>query len=210
MIATLGAVLLVNVLAWLTPGPNMVAVMAASLAHGRKHGVLTGLGLSVAALLWTLLAVFGVTAVFQAFPALVFWLKLAGAAYLLWLGWKALRAAVVPAMQVEDTSRTTPRGWAAFLTGFMVSATNPKAALFFGSVLTAFVPQGASGGLLAGIVAVCLFVAVAGHSVTATVFSARPVVALFDRFRRGISAAFGLVFGGLGLAVAYDTLRRAP
>ena len=202
-------VLLVNVLAWITPGPNMIAVMSASLTHGRRHGVYTGLGLSTAALLWTLLAVLGVTALFKLFPAVVFWLKLAGAGYLLWLGYRSLQAAFRSGGDGLILQTSAMRGRRAFLTGFLVSATNPKAAFFFGSILTAFVPQGASTGLLAAIVAVCLAVAVAGHSVTATVFSTRLAVALFDRFKRRITAAFGVIFGGLGLAVACDTLRRA-
>ncbi len=202
-------VLAVNLLGWITPGPNMIAVMNASLTHGRRHGIYTGLGLSAAALLWTLLAVFGVTALFELFPLFVFWLKLAGAGYLLWLGYRSLRAAFHNRGGRFQLQGSGMRGRQAFLTGFLVSATNPKAAFFFGSILTAFVPQGASTGMLAAIVTICLAVAIVGHSITATVFSTRLAVGLFDRFKRGISAVFGVIFGGLGLAVAYDTLRRA-
>jgi len=206
--AVLFGVFAVNVLAWITPGPNMIAVMSASLAHGRRHGVYTGLGLSTAALLWTLLAILGVTTLFKHFPQVVFWLKFAGAVYLLWLGYRSLKVAFHSGDDGLVIKNAAMKGRRAFLTGFLVSATNPKAALFFGSILTAFVPQGASAGLLTAIVAVCLAVAVAGHSITATVFSTRLAVGMFNRFTRRITAAFGMVFGGLGLAVAYDTLRR--
>lgn len=46
------SIALVNLLAWLTPGPNVIAVMSASVRNGRRHGVLTGLGLSACAVLW--------------------------------------------------------------------------------------------------------------------------------------------------------------
>ena len=104
--------------------------------------------------------------------------------------------------------RADLRGRKAFVTGFLVSATNPKAALFFGSILTAFVPVGASTELLAGIVVLCGVFAVAGHTVTATVFSTAVVVRAFTRAQRAITALFGVVFAGLGLGVAYDALRR--
>lgn len=208
VLVTLFAVAAVNVLAWLTPGPNMIAVMSASLTQGRRHGILTGLGLSCAALLWTLLAVFGVTALFELFPHVVFWLKLAGASYLLWLGYKAICSAWRADGDAIEVTPTNTKGTQAFVSGFLVSATNPKAALFFGSILTAFVPQDAAPIMLAAIVLVCLVVAVAGHTTTATVFSTGIAIRFFDRFKRRITMGFGLVFGGLGCAVAYDATRR--
>ena len=66
------------------------------------------------------------------------------------------------------------------------------------AVMSAAMSDGRRSGLLA----------VAGHSVTATVFSTRLIVGFFNRARRALSAVFGLVFAGLGLGVAYDALRR--
>ncbi|MEQ9334280.1 LysE family transporter [Thalassobaculum sp.] len=208
LLVILSSIVLANLIAWITPGPNMIAVMSASLTGGRRAGLLTGLGLSAGATVWAGLAVLGVATLFELFPNALLALRLAGAGYLLWLGFRSLRAALLDdtsGLVASVGSARTPR---AFRTGLLVSLTNPKAALFFGSILTAFVPIDASPALLGGIVALCAVLAVTCHSVTATLFSAGRVIRAFERMRRTATALFGVVFAGLGLAVAWDSIRR--
>jgi len=208
LLPILCSVVLVNLLAWITPGPNMIAVMSASLTRGRRAGLLTGLSLSAGATIWASLALLGVATLFELFPRALLSLRLAGAGYLLWLGFKSIRAALRPDPVGLAAAVGVARTGRAFRTGLLVSLTNPKAALFFGSVLTAFVPHDASQLMLVGIVALCAVLAVACHSITATVFSTRGAVRAFDRMRRAATAVFGVVFAGLGMAVVYDSVRR--
>ena len=208
LLAILSPIVLVNLVAWITPGPNMIAVMSASLTGGRRAGLLTGLGLSAGAFVWAGLAVLGVATLFELFPNALLALRLAGAGYLLWLGFRSLRAALRGDTSGLAASAGSARPQHAFRTGLVVSLTNPKAALFFGSILTAFVPIDASPALLGGIVVLCAVLAVACHSITATLFSACAVVRAFERMRRTATALFGMVFAGLGLAVAWDSVRR--
>ncbi|MCR9221296.1 MAG: LysE family transporter [Alphaproteobacteria bacterium] len=207
--AAFATIVLVNVVAWITPGPNMIAVMSATLAHGRRAGLVTGLGLATAATLWALFAVAGVKALFETFPQAVLWLRLIGAAYLIWLGVQALRQAVDGAGKGLDAGAAEPSGGArrAFLRGFLVSATNPKAALFFGSVLTAVLPADPSAAVLAAVVALCGGLAVLFHTITATLVAAGPVRRALARVQRWTAAAFGALFIGLGASVAVDALR---
>ena len=65
---TIGVILIVNLLGWITPGPNMLAVMSASLSHGRAQGLKLALGLSIGATLWAGLAVAGAATLFGLFP----------------------------------------------------------------------------------------------------------------------------------------------
>lgn len=208
LLPILSSIVVVNLVAWITPGPTMIAVMSASLADGRRAGLLTGFGLSAGATIWAGLAVLGVAALFELFPTALLALRIAGAGYLLWLGFKSLRSALRSDAGGFAAAVGATRSRRAFRTGLLVSLTNPKAALFFGSILTAFVPHDASPALLAGIVGLCAVLAVICHSVTATVFSTRGVVRAFDHMRRLATAAFGVVFAGLGMAVAYDSVRR--
>ncbi len=205
--AVLASIILVNVLAWLTPGPNMLAVMSAAMAHGRRAGLMTGFGLAAAATIWAALAMLGVAVLFDLFPDVILGLKLVGAGYLIWLGFRSLRSACRPVDSdtVPEPAATDRR---AFITGFIVSISNPKAALFFGSVLTAFVPAGASDTFLIGTVLLCGALGVVLHSITATVFSTGPAMRFFQHSRRRIALCFGAVFSGLGLIVAVDALRR--
>ncbi|WP_193184088.1 LysE family translocator [Nisaea sediminum] len=208
LLAIYSPIILINLLAWISPGPNMIAVMSSAMARGRRSGLLTGLGLSTGATVWSILAVLGVSALFELFPDAVVLLRLAGAGYLLWLGLKALRSAAYGGTGDISADVSGQSGKRAYLTGLLVSLTNPKAALFFGSILTAFVPANAGTWLLASIVLLCAALAILCHSITATVFSTAPMIRLFARARRRINVAFGIVFAGLGAGIAYDTLRR--
>ena len=208
IMVVLGTIALVNLLAWLTPGPNMLAVISASLCNGRRSGILTGLGLASGGVVWACLAMMGVTALFELFPDVVFSLRILGAAYLLWLGYKALKNAVAASDATLSLHHSSLIGRKAFARGFAVSATNPKAALFFGSILTAFVPAGAPFWLLIAIIALSGAIGVIGHTITATVFSTRAVVDRFQAANRAITGIFGLLFAGLGLGVAYHAFRK--
>ena len=203
-----GAIIAVNLLAWMTPGPNMIAVMSSSLQHGRRHGFVTGYGLATGAFIWALLAMFGVALLFDLFPAIVTTLRFLGAAYLAWLGLKSLKLALVNMTQIElvQVPRRTERQ--SFRTGLIVSLTNPKAALFFGSIMTAFVPASAPLWFLAFVAVLCGALAILFHSVTATLFSTKGAVRMFSKAKRWISGFFGVAYLTMGASIAYSALRR--
>lgn len=209
LITALGAIVLVNIIAWLTPGPNMIAVASASLEHGRKHGIATGLGLACAAFVWAVFAVLGVAVLFELFPTAVLFLKLAGAGYLIWLGMKSLRTGLTEANDVALPSRQMRSIASSFRCGFVVSMTNPKAALFFGSIMTTFIPETAPIPFLILVILLSGILGAVLHSITATVFSTRPAMRFFASWKRRISVAIGAAFIGLGASIAVSALRRS-
>lgn len=202
------SIIVVNLLAWITPGPNMIAVISESIFKGRRYGILTGLGLSAGAVLWVTLAVVGVETLFELFPQFGFILRIAGAGYLIWFGIKTLAAAIGgngAFVVIENTEQSNHK---VFFHGFIVSITNPKAAFFFGSVLTAFVPPNAPTVILLSIIILCGILAVVCHTITATVFSSKAVIRHFNHMQRGVTSLFGVVFTGIGIGVVYDTIRN--
>lgn len=114
------------------PGPMVALVVANSLSHGTRAGLLNVAGsqIALALMLGTLVA--GLASVVEAMGWWFDWLRLAGAAYLVWLGWKLLRSTG----EVTPAQLRRPHG-GFFLQGFLVMITNPKVLLFFG----AFIPQ---------------------------------------------------------------------
>ena len=94
-IAIFVSIAVIQTLGWLSRGPNLVAVSAAAMASGRAVGVATALGIAFGVGLWALFAVFGVALLFEAFPSIFIGLKLAGAAFLAWLGVQSIKAAMV-------------------------------------------------------------------------------------------------------------------
>ncbi|HIP24524.1 MAG TPA: LysE family translocator, partial [Rhodobacteraceae bacterium] len=89
---TLIAISTINMLAWLTPGPNMLVIISAA-TQSRKAGYVTALGVGFGGVIWGLLAVSGIAIVFELFPKAALALRLFGAGYLIWLGLKAWQSA---------------------------------------------------------------------------------------------------------------------
>ena len=125
------------------PGPDNVFVLMQSATNGRRAGLFVVLGLCTGLVGHTLAVTVGLAAVVAASATAFTALKLAGAAYLLYLAWGAWRA--VPEVRATPTAdgsgpapaRTPPSGWALYRRGIIMNLTNPKVSLFF----LAFLPQ---------------------------------------------------------------------
>ncbi len=120
-----------------TPGQDMLYVMTRSLAQGRFAGVCSAVGVCLGILVHTALAALGVGAILHASEALFLALKLAGAAYLVYLGLKLLLMREAGRDLHSGASRLTPAGlvWQ----GMLSNVTNPKIVLFFFAFLPQFV-----------------------------------------------------------------------
>jgi len=202
-IPTLAAIAAINVLGWLTPGPNMLVIIS-NATRSRKAGYVTALGVVSGGFIWALLALSGVAIVFELFPNFIFALRLLGAGYLIWIGTKSIRYASKPA----KTTAPAARSHQTFLRGFLVVMTNPKAIIFFGSILTALVPANAPPALLAAIIALTLTQGLLQHFITATLFSTPPVQRWFKAAHRSMQRLFGTLYIALGLGVAVDAYKR--
>ncbi len=115
------------------PGPNVLAIVSTSIAHGRVRGLQTVAGTSLAMLLQLAIAAVGTAWFVEALSSGFLVLKWFGVAWLLYLGLRHLRAALqqreVPPLSALDSVQR----------GFWVSLTNPKTILFFGAFLPQFV-----------------------------------------------------------------------
>lgn len=117
----------------IVPGPTVTLIIANSLKHGARAGLLNAAGTQLGLAITIAIVGIGLSSVIAAMGHWFDWVRLAGAAYLIWLGWKMFRAggAGDGTMQAR-----TPRG-GFFLQGVLVALSNPKTLLFFG----AFFPQ---------------------------------------------------------------------
>jgi homoserine/homoserine lactone efflux protein len=133
------AYVLACVLIAVVPGPTVTVIVANSLRHGARAGLLNVAGTQLGLALMMATLVVGLSSVIAAMGWLFDWLRLIGAAYLVWLGWKLLRA---PEAIAAARSAPTPAG--GFLVqGFLVLMANPKALLWFGAFIPQFVdPRG--------------------------------------------------------------------
>ena len=189
-----------------TPGPGLFYVTARTLAGGRKEGIASSCGTALGGLVHVLAGAFGVSALVMASAEAFTMLKLLGAAYLVWLGFKTIREAKVETLAGAPASGP----WRAFRDGILVEALNPKTAAFF----LAFIPQFVSldqGGVALQFVALGL-VSIALNTLgafLATLMASRARDSLVRKPHviRRVRQASGLVMCSLGALLA---LARRP
>jgi threonine/homoserine/homoserine lactone efflux protein len=138
LLAFVGVSLLLSV----TPGPDMAVVTKNALAHGRRGVVLTTTGIALALAIWVTATAIGLSAVLKASGELLFVLKLAGAAYLAYLGVRTLlESRHQPADLLAGAPAPAP-AQAIFRQGFLSAISNPKLGVFFVTFLPQFVAPG--------------------------------------------------------------------
>ena len=121
----------------LTPGPNMIYLISRSICQGRRAGVTSLIGVVTGFFVHMFAAAAGLTAVFMAVPMAYEALKWAGALYLLWMAWQAVRpGARSPFLAQELAPDPTSK---LMMMGFMTSVLNPKVAVFYLSVFPQFI-----------------------------------------------------------------------
>ncbi|MDD0967717.1 MULTISPECIES: LysE family translocator [Pseudomonas] len=192
------AVITITLLACISPGPDFAMVCRNGLLLSRRAGVLTAVGIGLGVLVHVSYTLLGLGWVLQQTPWLFTALKLAGAAYLIYLGIKMLRAQ--PDDQPLDAAPPALSDLAALRTGFLTNALNPKTSIFIVSLFMGVVRP--DTGLTTQI-AYGLFIAgahVAWFSLVALCFSAGSVRERLMAARQWIDRAFG------GLLVSFGVL----
>ena len=169
------------------------------MSQGRRAGLALAAGVCIGSLCWSALAAFGLGTLMLAHVWLFETVRYLGAAYLLFLAWKAARNAM------SSTLLRLPEALAsdghALRRGLMLHLTNPKAILFFGSLYSLGIPQGASAGdllLVLAAVGVQSTLVFLGY---ALLFSIPRVIHLYLRLRRVFEGAFALAFAAAGLKI---------
>ena len=188
----------------LSPGPGIFYVAARTIAGGRAEGLASSFGTAIGGLVHVLAGAVGVSALVMASAEAFTVLKWIGALYLIWLGFKTMREALVDAPVGATVGSTR-----AFRDGIVVEALNPKTAAFFLAFLPQFVdPSGTIWlqFLLLGLVSVVLNTAVDVAVVFAAV-RARRLALGRPSFLRRLRAGAGLVIAGIGIGLLLS--RRA-
>ncbi|MFD7626312.1 LysE family translocator [Streptomyces sp. NPDC059851] len=189
----------------LTPGPNMIYLVTRSVAQGRRAGLLSLTGVAAGFLVYLTAVTAGIAAVFAVVPVLYTVIKFAGAAYLLWLAWQAVRPGGAAVFSPRPLPPDPPRKL--FAMGFLTCLLNPKIAIMYVSLLLQFVTpakgrvavQSFALGLTQIAVAVTVngLIALSAGSI-ASFLGRRPGWLRIQRY------AMGTVLAGLALHLAAD------
>ena len=121
----------------LTPGPNMIYLVSRSISQGPVAGLISLGGVALGFVFWILAAAFGITALLIAIPYAYDALRLAGAAYLAWLAWQALKPGGRSPFQARHLPKDSLRRLVAM--GLMTNLLNPKVAMVYLALLPQFI-----------------------------------------------------------------------
>lgn len=195
-------VLAIHAVALISPGPDFAVVTRLSIVSGRQTGLWAAAGVAAAIGGYVLICALGLSLVLAALPGLSRMLSVAGALYLAWLGVQCLRSKG----QLPD-AQPQGQGGKAFVTGFLTNLLNPKAMLYFGSILSqALTPDlGTADTAL-------LWSLLVGESffwfgLVAVMFSSRRVLEWLRGRLKWFDRAVGVVLLGLAAKVATSASR---
>ncbi len=196
------AVLLLNI----SPGPDMIYIVTRTMTQGRWAGFLSSLGIATGAMVHVFSAAIGLSAVLATSALAFSIIKYAGAAYLIWLGIRAL-------MSGGSNVQASAKGAAPlskrrmFIQGALVDILNPKVAIFFLAFLPQFVDP-AAGGLFGQFMSLGMIVVVIGLLCEASVILTADLVSRRLRgssvFTAWMNRVSGVVLIGLGLRLAHQ------
>jgi threonine/homoserine/homoserine lactone efflux protein len=190
----------------LTPGPNMVYLVSRSITQGRRAGIISLGGVALGFMVYLLAANLGLSVVFIAVPELYFAVKLAGAAYLAYLAWNALKPGGVSVFTPQDVPHDSPRKL--FMMGLMTNLLNPKIAVMYLSLIPQFIDLEKSHVLLQGIALGSIQI-VFSVTVNLTIVLAAGTIAVFLSRRpswlKAQRYAMGTALGALAISLALDT-----
>ena len=189
----------------LTPGQDTFFILGRSLAGGRAEGVAAALGISAGTVVHTIAAALGLSALLGTSPYAFMAVKLAGAAYLLYIGARALlsRSSTLPGDGIE--LGRAGRWWSAFRSGVLNNLLNPKVGLFFLALMPQFISAGSTGKVAAFLALGLSFVAIGvvwccvlavGAARLRGAFLQRPSMA------NVLNKVSGAMFIGLGMRLA--------
>jgi threonine/homoserine/homoserine lactone efflux protein len=197
----LAAFLAISALVIVTPGQDTALTIRNSLLGGRRAGVATALGVSAGQAVWALATSIGIAALIVAFEPAFVALKLAGAAFLIYLGVQALYGAVRGREAIERPGAGPLTNAAARRQGLISNLGNPKMAVFFTSLLPQF---GSSFPVLLALGLV--FCTMTLVWLTAYAFAVAKAGDVLRRptIRRAFDAVLGAVLVALGLRLATD------
>lgn len=204
----LGGVGVAHLLAVISPGPSLLVVARTAVSSSRAAGAWVALGLGLGTLVWAVAALFGLGLLFAAAPWLYAGLRIGGALYLLYLAVMLWRHAgdPLPVGPGDSPAGTRPALGAAGAVrlGLLTQLSNPKVAVFFGSIFVALLPPVVPGWMAAALLVIVFANEVGWYLGVAVAFSTPRLRDGYARLKAWIDRATGSVLAALGLRLAAD------
>jgi threonine efflux protein len=199
---------IVHLLALMTPGPDFLIVTKTAMSASRRAAFLTAIGVVLGVAMWASLVLLGLHLVFEKLAWLQTVVKIAGGAYLVYLGFLMLKASFQKTEATESLSAPVQMSdRAALRSGFLTNLANPKAAIYFGSIFATFLTSSTST-----IDKLIMFFMVTGESLAwfwflGFLFSLPAPRRAYQRANRWIDRIAGTAFSLFGLRLILTSTR---
>ena len=200
-VSALAALFVVHLLVVASPGPAFLAVSRTAISSSRTAGVTAAAAMATGALIWAVATLFGLHILFAKAPWLYDAMRLGGAAYLIYLGIGMLRSAWRGERMASDDVAPAA-GHRTFLRSLGVQLSNPKAAVFFGSIFVALLPAEAPLWVKGAALAILGINEFGFYALVAVVLSTPRAQRIYGNAKRGLDALFGGFLMVLGMKLA--------
>jgi threonine/homoserine/homoserine lactone efflux protein len=185
-----------------SPGPSNMRIMGVAMHNGRRAALIVAAGVVSGSIFWGAMAATGVSAVLTRYAEALIVLKIVGGLYLLYLAFKAGKAALASGDQAvshRGPNRALVSGAELYRRGLLMHLSNPKSILAWIALVTLGLGPNSSWHTLAAILGGCAVLSVTIFCGYAVIFSTAPMVRMYRRARRWIEGVLALFFGVAGL-----------
>lgn len=196
------------ILAQIAPGPNFMAVSSAALGRGFRPAFFITCGVAAATFIWGATTTLGLASLVALYPGTLTILRLVGGAYLAFMGYKGLRAAMFAGDSAVSPNATDLSLTQGFRRGFFINMTNPKSALAWAAITSFLLGSGFSSAAVLGLAPLGAFSAFCVYVTYSFLFSRGMARRLYGRFTRIVDGAFGLAFGLFGGKLLKDGIEE--
>ena len=200
-LSALAAFFAVHLLVVASPGPAFLAVSRTAIGTSRAAGIVAAAGMATGALAWAIATLFGLGVLLAKAPWLYDAMRLGGAAYLVWLGLGMLRSAWRGAPPKADPAMVRA-GRGTFVRALAVQLSNPKAAVFFGSIFVTLLPAEAPLWVKGAALAILGINEFGFYGLVAVTLSTPRAQRIYGKAKRGLDALFGGFLTALGVKLA--------
>jgi threonine/homoserine/homoserine lactone efflux protein len=198
---TLATIGVVHLAAAMSPGPSFLITARTAVARSRADGVKVALGIGLGTIVWSSVALMGLNFLSQQYHWLFIFFRVAGALYLLWIACQIFWHAADPVemnwagQEIENDP---------LLRGFLTQISNPKVAVFFGSIFVAMLPGEVPGWMVVMLIAIVTMNEILWYSVVSLFFGSSPVRRVYLVAKRWIDRVTGAFLGLLSLRLLWQ------
>lgn len=193
----------------MSPGPSFVMVAQTAMASTRAHGLAAALGMGCGAILFSVAALLGLQVLLASVPWLYVALKIGGAAYLIYLGYRIWKGANSPLVLAEKRGQGAHQALRrSFLLGLGTQMSNPKTAIVYGSIFASLLPRDVPVELMLALPIVVFCIETLWYGIVAVLLSSASPRQVYLRCKNWIDRATGSVMALLGIRLAMTATKN--